>query len=133
MHLSISNTDNDNESGGCIQPVFFRPSWDWTPMANSRFWANPTREPRLPIWLPWLSTESEKCSSPSRDQRNQKRLEELTPRQRERIRIMSGAFDDQEVDEKVALSDSKDLDVGRGDVLVGQGGKYLHPRLFKVI
>jgi len=46
---------------------------------------------------------------------------------------MSGAFDDQEVDEKVALSNSRDLDVGRGDVLVGQGGKYLHPRLFRVI
>lgn len=45
---------------------------------------------------------------------------------------MSGAFDDQEVDEKVALDWSKDLDVNKGDVLVGQGGKYLHPRLFRV-
>jgi len=46
---------------------------------------------------------------------------------------MSGAFDDQEVDEKVALAGSEILDVGRGDVLVGQGGRYLHPRLFRVI
>jgi len=45
---------------------------------------------------------------------------------------MSSAFDDEEVDEKVALSGSMILDVGRGDVLVGQGGKYLHPRLFRV-
>jgi len=46
---------------------------------------------------------------------------------------MSGAFDDQECDEKVALGGSIILDVTRGDVLVGQGGKYLHPRLFRVI
>jgi len=44
---------------------------------------------------------------------------------------MSGSFDDQERDEKVALDWSKDLDVNKGDVLVGQGGKYLHPRLFR--
>ena len=100
-------------------------------MGNPRFWANPRREPKLPIWFPWLSREPEKHSSPSRDQRNQKRLEELAPRQRERIRIMSGSFDDQEVDEKVALASSQILDVGRGDILVGQGGKTLHPKLFK--
>jgi len=46
---------------------------------------------------------------------------------------MSGAFDDQEVDEKVALAGSGILDVAKGDVLVGQGGRYLHPRLFRVI
>jgi len=46
---------------------------------------------------------------------------------------MSGAFDDQERNEKVALGGSMILDVARGDVLVGQGGKYLHPRLFRVI
>jgi len=101
-------------------------------MANSRFWASPTREPKLPVWLPWLE-KSEKKSSRSRNQRNKERLEELAPRQRERIRIMSGAFDDQEVDEKIALQNSEMLDVERGDVLVGQSGRYLHPRLFKVI
>ena len=102
-------------------------------MAKPRFWAFSTGEPKLPIWTPWLYREPEKHSSPSRDRRGQKRLEKLTSRQRERIRIMSRAFDDQEVDEKVALAGSKVLDEGRGDVLVGQGGKYLHPRLFKVI
>jgi len=46
---------------------------------------------------------------------------------------MSGAFDDEERDEKVALASSQVLDVWRGDVLVGQGGRHLHPRLFRVI
>jgi len=102
-------------------------------MANRRFWANPTREPKLPIWFPWLSQEPEKHSSPSRDQRNEERREKLTDREKERIRIMSGAFDDEERDEKVALQSSELLDVWRGDVLVGQGGRHLHPRLFRVI
>jgi len=53
--------------------------------------------------------------------------------QLERIRIMSGAFEDQIFDEKVALDRSLVLDVDRGDVLVGQGGKYMHPCLFKSI
>jgi len=119
---------NQADASGLYPPALV----DWTPMANLRFWASPTREPKLPIWLPWLE-KPEKKSSRSRTRRNKERLEELTPRQRERIRIMSGAFDDQEVDEKVALDWSKDLDVNKGDVLVGQGGKYLHPRLFRVI
>jgi hypothetical protein len=46
---------------------------------------------------------------------------------------MSGAYDDEITDEKVALARSEILDVSRGDVLVGQGGKYLHPRLFRVM
>jgi len=46
---------------------------------------------------------------------------------------MSSAFHDREISEKVALAGSEILNVNRGDVLVGQGGRYLHPRLFKVI
>jgi hypothetical protein len=46
---------------------------------------------------------------------------------------MGGAFHDREVSEKVALSGSEILSVDRGDVLVGQGGRYLHPRLFRVM
>ena len=46
---------------------------------------------------------------------------------------MSGAYHDRQVCEKIALDGSEILDVSRGDVLVGQGGKYLHPRLFRVI
>ena len=46
---------------------------------------------------------------------------------------MSGAFHDREVSEKVALGRSDILNIDRGDVLVGQGGRYLHPRLFKVM
>ena len=46
---------------------------------------------------------------------------------------MSGAFHDREVSEKVALRESDILNIDRGDVLVGQGGRYLHPCLFRVI
>jgi len=46
---------------------------------------------------------------------------------------MSEAFHDREVSEKVALGKSDTLDIDRGDVLVGQGGRYLHPQLCKVI
>jgi len=102
-------------------------------MAPPRFWAYPTRERILSVSFVRLSCQRPKHSSPSRGKRNLERLEELTPRQREKIRIMSGAFDDQEVDEKIALQNSVMLDVGRGDVLVGQSGRYLHPRLFRVI
>jgi len=129
-YLFLTATAQLNQAdASCLYPPALV---DWTPMANSRFWASPTREPKLPVWLPWLE-KSEKKSSRSRNQRNKERLEELAPRQRERIRIMSGAFDDQEVDEKIALQNSEMLDVERGDVLVGQSGRYLHPRLFKVI
>jgi len=84
-------------------------------------------------WLKLLAKKKEKQSSPNRDKRNETRERTLTDRQKERIRIMSGAFDDQEVDEKIALQNSAMLDVGRGDVLVGQSGRYLHPRLFREI
>ena len=46
---------------------------------------------------------------------------------------MAGAFEDHELSEKVALDSSKILDVGRGDVLISQAGKYVHPRLFRVM
>jgi len=81
-------------------------------------------------WLKLLSKKIEK-SSPNRGRRNETRDRALTDRQKERIRIMSGAFDDDMVDEKVALDNSSMLGVQRADVLVGQGGKYLHPRLFR--
>jgi len=42
---------------------------------------------------------------------------------------VSGAFNDEEVDEKVALNDSMMFTVERRDSLVGQDGKYL----FRVI
>ena len=45
---------------------------------------------------------------------------------------MSGAFHDREVSEKIALGSSSVIRVDRGDVLVGQGGKYLHPQLFRI-
>ena len=83
-------------------------------------------------WLKLLSKKREKRPSPDRNQRNKERTKRLSNQQKERIRIMSGSFDDHEVDEKVALDNSMMLTVERGDVLVGQGGKYLHPRLFRV-
>jgi hypothetical protein len=88
-----------------------------------------------PWYQAWLKTlvQKNKHSSPARDERNEEREQKLSDRQLERYRIMGGAFHDREVSEKVALDGSEILNVGRGDVLVGQGGKYLHPRLFRVI
>ena len=102
----------------------------WHQMRNSS-----PQKVETPKWFQlWLKLLSEpKHSSPSRDQRNETHERILSTRRLERIRIMSRAFDDQEVDEKVALGGSSILDVARGDVLVGQGGKYLHPRLFRVV
>ena len=106
-------------------------------MANSQqLWHEAHPKPETPKWYQaWLKLLSEKRTkpSPSRDKRNETNKRKLTTRQLERIRIMSGSFDDKECDEKVALGGSIILDVTRGDVLVGQGGKYLHPRLFRVI
>jgi len=108
-------------------------------MANSQFWheteANPSQRVETPRWFgAWLKLLSQpRHSGPCREKRNETRERILSTRQIERIRIMSGAFDDQEVDEKVALAGSGILDVAKGDVLVGQGGRYLHPRLFRVI
>jgi len=95
----------------------------------------PARVP-TPAWLQaWLKTlaEKNKRTKPSREKRNEEREQKLSARQLERNRIMGGAFHDREISEKVALSGSTILGVGRGDVLVGQGGRYLHPRLFRVI
>jgi len=111
-------------------------------MANSQqLWhetkINPRQRAESPRWFQaWLKLLSEKRTkhiSPSEKKHNEIRERKLTARHLERIRIMSGSFDDQERDEKVALDSSKDLDVDKGDVLVGQGGRYLHPRLFRVI
>jgi hypothetical protein len=95
----------------------------------------PAKAPTPAWYQAWIKilAEKNKHSSPARDARNEDRERKLSTRQLERIRIMGGAFHDREVSEKVALSGSDVLNVGRGDVLVGQGGKYLHPQLFKVI
>jgi len=109
-------------------------------MANSQqLWhetkTNPPTRVETPRWFgAWLKLLSQpRHSSPSRDQRNKARERTLSTRQLERIKIMSGAFDDREISEKVALAGSSILDVGRGDVLISQAGKYVHPRLFRVI
>ena len=109
-------------------------------MANSQqLWyetkTNPCPKAQAPRWFQaWLKLLSQpKHSSSSRDKRNEARERALSTRQLERIRIMAGAFEDHELSEKVALDSSKILDVGRGDVLISQAGKYVHPRLFRVM
>ena len=140
-HLSILNIDSDSEPGGCIQPDLSPPARVRTLTMNSQvLWHETKLSPRKAApppwyntWLKLLSERRTKHISPSQGKHNEMRKRKLTTRQLERIRVMSGAFDDEEVDEKVALGDSMMLMVERGDVLVGQGGKYLHPRLFRVI
>ena len=121
--------------------AFLRSSGGWISISISqRFWyvtriKPPARAP-APAWYQvWLKTlaEKNKHTKPSRDKRNEDRERKLSTRQLERRRIMSSAFHDREISEKVALAGSEILNVNRGDVLVGQGGRYLHPRLFKVI
>jgi hypothetical protein len=95
----------------------------------------PAKAPAPAWYQAWLKilAERNKHSSPTRDERNEDRERKLSTRQLERIKIMGGAFHDREVSEKVALSGSEILSVDRGDVLVGQGGRYLHPQLFRVM
>lgn len=123
----------------CVLPPSRR---DWTLTMNSQgLWhETKTRPPQVhhcPAWLKgrFKSTTQRKHSSPSRIHRNEARRknweETLTLKQRERVRIMSRAFNDPEASEKIALDDSSLLQVYKGDVLMGQGGRYLHPRLFK--
>jgi hypothetical protein len=127
--------------GGCTVLTFLRSSGGWTSIPKShRFWyvtrtKPPARAPAPAWYQAWLKTlaEKNKHTKPSRDKRNEDRERKLSTRQLERRRIMSGAFHDREVSEKVALGRSDILNIDRGDVLVGQGGRYLHPRLFRVM
>jgi len=127
--------------GGCIRLGFLRSSGGWTSIQKpQRFWYVTRTEPPAraptPVWYQaWLKALAEKSkhTKPSRERRNEDRERKLSTRQLERRRIISGAFHDREVSEKVALGKSDILSIDRGDVLVGQGGRYLHPRLFKVM
>jgi len=107
-------------------------------MAKTQLWyetkTNPPKPQPKPWFKFWIATlAKKKHKSSSQEKHDERREIVLSDRQLERINLMNGSFLDREVAEKVALSDSGMLRVSRGDVLVGQGGKYLHPRLFKVI